>query len=120
MGGVTFYSLFADVCIREGFDLLLSEAQRLRQRYPEIPVAPPLYQVENTQFYQLKELCGLSLVTRWQDRCHIFLSYLLRRIFFFSPRTEKFVGWRKDRLDFYLNLGSHVSCDQSDVWIWDH
>ncbi|MGH7206397.1 MAG: hypothetical protein ACREI2_09345 [Nitrospiraceae bacterium] len=36
-------------------DFVLSEAKRLRLRYPKILVAPLLYRVEDNQLYQLKE-----------------------------------------------------------------
>ena len=36
-------------------DFLLSEAHRLQQRYPKIPVAPLLYRVEDKLLYQLKD-----------------------------------------------------------------
>jgi carbonic anhydrase len=36
-------------------DFVLSEAKRLRLRYPKILVAPLLYRVEDGQLYQLKE-----------------------------------------------------------------
>lgn len=35
-------------------DFVLSEAQRLRLRYPKIPVAPLFYQVEDNLLYQVK------------------------------------------------------------------
>jgi len=37
------------------YDPLLSEAQRLRLRYPKIQVAPLLYKVEDNLLYQVKE-----------------------------------------------------------------
>jgi carbonic anhydrase len=36
-------------------DFVLSEAKRLRLRYPKLMVAPLLYRVEDGQLYQLKE-----------------------------------------------------------------
>lgn len=36
-------------------DFIISEAQRLRQLYPKIQVAPLLYKVEDTLLYQVKE-----------------------------------------------------------------
>ncbi len=36
-------------------DFVLSEAKRLRLRYPKILVAPLLYRVEDSQLYQLRE-----------------------------------------------------------------
>lgn len=36
-------------------DFVLSEAQRLRMRYPKIQVAPLLYKVEDNLLYQVKE-----------------------------------------------------------------
>lgn len=36
-------------------DFVISEAQRLRQRYPKIQVAPLLYKVEDNLLYQVKE-----------------------------------------------------------------
>ena len=36
-------------------DFVLSEAKRIRLRYPKIQVAPLLYRVEDNQLYQLKE-----------------------------------------------------------------
>jgi carbonic anhydrase len=36
-------------------DFVLSEAQRLRHRYPKIQVAPLLYKVEDNLLYQVKE-----------------------------------------------------------------
>jgi len=36
-------------------DFVLSEAQRLRMRYPKIQVAPLLYKVEDNLLYQIKE-----------------------------------------------------------------
>ncbi len=36
-------------------DFVISEAKRLRLRYPGITVAPMFYQVENNQLHQLKE-----------------------------------------------------------------
>lgn len=36
-------------------DFVLSEAKRLRLRYPKILVAPLMYRVEDNQLYQLKE-----------------------------------------------------------------
>ena len=36
-------------------DFVLSEAKRLRLRYPKILVAPLLYRVEDNLLYQLKE-----------------------------------------------------------------
>lgn len=36
-------------------DFVLSEAKRLRQRYPKIQVAPLLYKVEDNLLYQIKE-----------------------------------------------------------------
>jgi carbonic anhydrase len=36
-------------------DFVLSEAQRLRKRYPKVQVAPLLYKVEDNLLYQIKE-----------------------------------------------------------------
>ena len=36
-------------------DFVLSEAKRLRLRYPKLQVAPLLYRVEDGQLYQLRE-----------------------------------------------------------------
>jgi carbonic anhydrase len=36
-------------------DFVLSEAKRLRQRYPKIQVAPLLYKVEDNLLYQVRE-----------------------------------------------------------------
>jgi len=36
-------------------DFVLSEAQRLRMRYPKIQVTPLLYRVEDNLLYQVKE-----------------------------------------------------------------
>ncbi len=36
-------------------DFVLSEAKRLRLRYPKVRVAPLLYRVEDNLLYQLKE-----------------------------------------------------------------
>jgi carbonic anhydrase len=36
-------------------DFVLSEAQRLRLRYPKIQVAPLLYKVEDNLLYQVQE-----------------------------------------------------------------
>jgi len=36
-------------------DFVLSEAQRLRMRYPKVKVAPFLYKVEDNLLYQIKE-----------------------------------------------------------------
>jgi carbonic anhydrase len=36
-------------------DFVLSEAKRLRDRYPKIPVAPLLYKVEDSALYVIKE-----------------------------------------------------------------
>jgi carbonic anhydrase len=36
-------------------DFILSEAKRLRLRYPKIQIAPMMYLVENNQIYLIKE-----------------------------------------------------------------
>lgn len=41
-------------------DFVLSEAQRLRLRYPKIPVAPLLYKVEDNLLYQVREYAEKS------------------------------------------------------------
>jgi carbonic anhydrase len=39
-------------------DFILSEVQRLRLRYPKIPVAPMLYRVEDNRLYLIEENAG--------------------------------------------------------------
>jgi carbonic anhydrase len=41
--------------IENEIDFILSETQRLRQRYPKIQVAPLMYTVEDNLLYQIKE-----------------------------------------------------------------
>jgi carbonic anhydrase len=41
--------------IENEIDFILSETQRLRQRYPKIQVAPLMYMVEDNLLYQIKE-----------------------------------------------------------------
>jgi carbonic anhydrase len=41
--------------IENEIDFILSETQRLRQRYPKIQVAPLMYMVEDNLLYQVKE-----------------------------------------------------------------
>ncbi len=46
-------------------DFIVSEAKRLRLRYPKILVAPLLYRTEDNRLYVIQENAGLRLVEQW-------------------------------------------------------
>jgi carbonic anhydrase len=41
--------------INNEVDFILSETQRLRQRYPKVQIAPMYYKLEDNQLYMINE-----------------------------------------------------------------